>query len=75
MSSTLVAFATWLVDMACEAGGVYTWLTPLSQQTPPVFCDAAGAQGVSDAVVAEFEFTSRLPLPTASLVDQLGVPA
>jgi hypothetical protein len=75
--STLAAFATRLVGMACEATGIDTWLTPYRSKHRLYSVMRLGRE----ALVRRWS-TSRLSEridqlrhPSPKLLDQLGVPA
>lgn len=75
--STLAAFATWLVGMACEASGLDTWLTPYRTKRRLYSVMRLGRE----ALVRRWsstrlgELIDQLRHPSLPLLDQLGVPA
>lgn len=75
--STLAAFATWLVGMACEASGIDTWLTPYRSKRRLYSVMRLGRE----ALVRRWSNTrlsdliDQLRHPRQQLLDQLGVPA
>jgi hypothetical protein len=74
--STLAAFATWLVGMACEASGIDTWLTPFRSKRRLYSVMRLGREALvrSWLPISASRLLDHLRRPTISLVDQLGVP-
>lgn len=75
--STLAAFATWLVGTACEAGGIDIWLTPYRSKRRLYSVMRLGREALVRRwlpipVSQLIDYLRRL---SASLVDQMGVPA
>ncbi len=75
--STLAAFATWLVGLACEASGLDQWLTPYRAKRRLYSVMRLGREAlvrrwlpISASCVLE-----HLRHPSKSLIDQIGVPA
>ncbi len=75
--STLAAFATWLVGMACEASGIDQWLTPFRSKRRLYSVMRLGREALvrrwSNA--RSSELVDLLQRPSKELLDQLGVPA
>jgi hypothetical protein len=75
--STLAAFATWLVGMACEASGIDQWLTPFRSKRRLYSVMRLGREALvrrwSNA--RSSELIDLLRRPSKELLDQLGVPA
>ena len=75
--STLTAFATWLVGMACEASGIDQWLTPFRPKRRLYSVMRLGRE----ALVRQWscarlsELIDPLRYPSTKLLNQLGVPA
>lgn len=75
--STVAAFTTWLVGMACETSGIDTWLTPYRSKRRLYSVMRLGRE----ALVRRWpntrlsELIDQLRQPSPSLLDQLGVPA
>lgn len=75
--STLAAFATWLVGMACEAGGIDRWLMPYRSKRRLYSVMRLGRE----ALVRRWsstrlsELIDQLRHPSQQLLDQLGVPS
>lgn len=75
--STLAAFATWLVGMACEASGIDQWLTPFRSQRRLYSVMRLGRE----ALVGQWsntrlrELFDQLHQPSPQLLEQMGVPA
>ncbi|KAA0068215.1 IS4 family transposase [Rhodanobacter sp. T12-5] len=74
--STMAAFATWLVGMACERCGIDAWLTPFRSRRRLYSVMRLGRE----ALVRRWsstrlsELISQLRHPSPQLLDQLGVP-
>jgi hypothetical protein len=75
--STLAAFATWLVGLACEASGLDQWLTPYRAKRRLYSVMRLGREAlvrrwlaISASCVLE-----HLRHPSKSLIVQIGVPA
>ena len=75
--NTLAAFATWLVGMACEASGIDTWLTPYRSKRRLYSVMRLGREALVRRwlPISLPRLLEQLRQPTASLLDQLGVPA
>jgi len=76
--STLAAFATWLVGMACEASGIDHWLTPFRRPKRRLYSimrleREALVRRWSNARVGEL--IEQLRHRSIELLDQLNVPA
>ena len=75
--STLAAFATWLVGMACEASGIAAWLMPFRSKRRLYSVMRLGrealARGWSKTCLNEL--VDQLRRPSPQLLHQLGVPA
>jgi hypothetical protein len=75
--STLAAFATWLVGMACEASGIDQWLTPFRSKRRLYSVMRLGREALvrrwSNARLGEL--IEQLRHPHTELLDQLSVPA
>jgi hypothetical protein len=75
--STLAAFATWLVGMACEITGIDRWLMPYRSKRRLYSIMRLGRE----ALVRRWsstrlsELMDQLRHPSSQLIDQLGVPA
>lgn len=75
--STLAAFATWLVGIACEASGIDTWLTPYRCKRRLYSMMRLGREALVRRwlPIPVSRLLDHLRQPSASLLDQLGVPA
>jgi hypothetical protein len=75
--STLAAFATWLVGMACEATGIDRWLMPYRSKRRLYSVMRLGREALvrrwSNTRLSELMDQLRHPSP--ELLNQLGVPA
>ena len=75
--SARAAFASWLVGMACEAGGIDAWLAPFRSKRRLYSIMRLGRE----ALVRRWpcprlsELIDQLRHPSPQLQDQLGVPA
>jgi hypothetical protein len=75
--SAMVAFATWLVGMACEAIGIDHWLLPYRSKRRLYSVIRVG----HEALLRRWpsgrltELIDRLHRPSPALLDQLGIPA
>jgi hypothetical protein len=75
--STLAAFASWLVGMACEASGIDTWLTPYRSKRRLYSVMRLGREALVRrwSSLRMGELIDQLRNPSPQLLDQLGVPA
>jgi hypothetical protein len=75
--STLAAFATWLVGMACEASGIDQWLTPYRSKRRLYSLTRLGREALVRRwlPISAHRLFESLRQPSSSLIDQLGVPA
>lgn len=74
--STLAAFATWLVGVACEASGIDTWLTPYRSRRRLYSVMRLGREALVRRwlPISASHLLDHLRRPPASLLDQVGVP-
>lgn len=75
--STLAAFATWLVGIACEASGIDTWLTPYRSKRRLYSVMRLGREAIVRRwlPIPVGRLLEHLRHPSKSLIDQIGVPA
>lgn len=75
--STIAAFASWLIGMACEAAGLDQWLAPYRSRRRLYSVMRLGRE----ALVRQWsslrlrELIAQIRHPSPQLLDQLGVPA
>jgi hypothetical protein len=75
--STLAAFATWLVGVACEASGIDQWLTPFRSKRRLYSVMRLGREALVRRWlhVPLSRLMEQLRHPAPTLLDQLGGPA
>ncbi len=75
--STLAAFATWLVGMACETTGIDRWLMPYRSERRLYSIMRLGREALVRrwSSMRLSERIDQLRYPSSQLIDQLGVPA
>ena len=75
--SAMAAFASWLVGMACEAGGIDAWLAPFRSKRRLYSILRLGREALLRRWPCPrlSELIDQLRHPSPQLHDQLGVPA
>ncbi|HEY0198705.1 MAG TPA: IS4 family transposase [Rhodanobacter sp.] len=75
--STMAAFASWLVGMACEACGIDAWLAPFRSKRRLYSVMRLGREALVRrwSCTRLSELIDQLRHPCPQLLDQLGVPA
>ena len=75
--STLAAFATWLVGLACEASGIDQWLAPFRSKRRLYSVMRLGREALVRRwlQIPFSRLIEQLRQPTPALLDQFAVPA